>query len=92
MVAAVWKSKPQLEKKFIYHQQDRGSSVKWLKKPTTKRTDSQTKFTSQNPERRRPPDATASPQQLHCQCRESTAPAWRTDLLAGIRDTKSLEK
>ena len=64
-------------KNFIYHQQDRGSSVKQLKKPTTKCTDSQTKNTSQNPERRRPPDATASPQQLHCQRRESTAPAQR---------------
>ena len=90
MVAAVWKSKPQLV--FIHHQQDRGSSVEQLKKPNTKCIDSQTIITSQFPERRRPPDATASPQQLHCQRRESTAPAWRTDLLASIRDTKSPEK
>ena len=36
MVAAVWKSKPQLEKNFIHHQQDRGSPVKQLKQPNTK--------------------------------------------------------
>ena len=76
----------------IHHQQDRGSPVEQLKKPNTKGIDSQTKITSQIPERRRPLDATASLQQLHCQCRESTAPAQRTDLLASIRDTKSPEK
>ena len=77
---------------IIHHQQDRGYPVEQLKKPNTKCIDSQTKITSQIPERRRPLDATASPQQLHCQHRESTAPAWRTDLLASISDTKSPEK
>ena len=81
-------------RKIIIHlQQDRGSPVEQLRKPNTKCTDSQTKkITSHIPERRRLPDATASQQQLHCQRRESTAPAWRTDLLASIRDTKSPEK
>ena len=77
---------------IIHHQQDRGSPVEQLKKPNTKCTDSQTKNTSQFPERRRPLDATASLQQLHCQHRKSTAPAQRTNLLASIRDTKSPEK
>ena len=80
-------------KRIIHQQQDRGSPVEKLSKEITKHIDSQTKITNQNPERRRPLEATASPQQLHNQRRESTAPAWRTDLLAGsVRDAKSPEK
>ena len=92
MVAAVWKSKPQLEKIIILHQQDRGSPVEKPSKEITKCIDSQTKITSQNPERKTLLEATASPQQLHNQHRESTAPAWRTDLLASTGDAKSPEK
>ena len=63
-----------------------------VSKEITKHIDSQTKITSQNPKRRRPLEATASPQQLHNQCRESTASAQRIDLLANTRDAKSPEK
>ena len=93
MVAAVWKSKPQLKKIIIHHQQDRGSPVEKLRKANTKHTDSQTKTKTQNSGRRRLLEATASPQLLHNQHRESTAPAQRTDLLASsVRDAKSPEK
>ena len=83
MVAVVWRLKPQLEKIIIHHQQDRGYPVEQLKKPNTKCIDSQTKITSQIPERRRLLDATASPQQLHCQhkriyspCMENRPTGW----------------
>ena len=77
---------------IIHNQQDRGSPVEKLWKENTKHIDSQTKIKSHNPERRRPLEATASLQQLNNQHRESTAPAWRTDLLASTRDAKSPEK
>ena len=77
---------------IIHHQKDKGSQVEKLRKANTKCIDSQTKITSQIPERKRPLEATASLQQLHNQCRESTAPAQRTDLLAGTRDVKSPEE